>query len=87
MHRALLVLLLPIAGCASFSDTPIAGYSQGGTTTEQLQRDGAACQLEGERIRNNQGFGGLAGVASTFETRNRAFDACMRMKGYTPPPT
>jgi hypothetical protein len=83
-----LIFTLPlIAGCASnavppFWDLTPSEYVSTSPEASDLAKDGAACELEAERIRTNHGYGGLAGVAGMYESRNRAFDACMRMKGY-----
>ena len=82
MRAVFLLVSLAVAGCSAWSDTPIENYSRTDTPSDQLQRDGAACQLEGERVRTTYGWGGLAGAAGYYESRNKAFDACMRMKGY-----
>lgn len=87
MTRALLALaVLTLTSCAatreSFTRYEPADYTRGEATAQQFDRESAGCQLEGEKARNTYGYGGLMGITSYNETYNRAFDACMRSKGY-----
>ncbi len=74
--------VLVLAGCASFSELRSEMYEQGGTSDNIFDRDSADCEMKGAENQSVGGMGGLAGVASYYETYNRVYDACMRSKGY-----
>jgi uncharacterized protein YceK len=71
-----------ISGCSSFSNRTSADYDPVSATQQQFAMDSAWCELEGEKSRSTDGMGGLAGIASHYESFNRVYDACMRSKGY-----
>jgi hypothetical protein len=79
--KRIILFSLVLSGCASVSDLGPANYS--GADPNAMKRDSATCELEGEKVRTNYGTGGLAGAAYMHESRNRAYDACMRSKGYS----
>lgn len=77
-----LVLVFAICGCSSFSNRTIADYDPMTASQKQFAMDSAWCEMEGEKSRTMDGMGGLAGIASHYESFNRVYDACMRSKGY-----
>lgn len=89
-QAVLCVVLMIGAGCAggpgvpALRDLTIAEYQATAADSAQrdINRDGAACELDAEGVRKNYGMGGLSGVFALYESRNKAFDACMRMRGY-----
>lgn len=83
-HRCSIAILLAVllSACASFSNFRAEDYDRRDTPESQFVKDSAACELEGEKSRSTGSMGGMAGVASYYETFNRVFDACMRSKGY-----
>jgi hypothetical protein len=70
------------SSCASFSNLDSSAFARGDVPDRQLVMESAQCEMEGEKSRSMQGMGGLAGIASHYETFNRVYDACMRAKGY-----
>ena len=86
MRIAFLIPVALLSGCAAnavpaFEDLSVASYSTG-EPGRNASKDSAGCELEAEKARTMYNYGGLAGLAAYHESRNRAYDACMRMKGY-----
>ena len=71
-----------LSGCASFSNLDSSAFEKGDIPDKQFTTESAQCEMEGEKSRSVGGMGGLAGMASYYETFNRVYDACMRAKGY-----
>ena len=72
------------SGVPSFRDLKYDEYEKVGSeiSEEKLLITFAECEVKGEQKRTTMGLGGLAGIASIHESRNRVIDACMRSKGF-----
>jgi uncharacterized protein YxeA len=70
---AALIALISLSGCARLS---VNDFDRGQTPEVQFQKDGAACEMEGQKA---------AGTVTEYKKKaySEMFDSCMRSKGYS----
>lgn len=78
MWRLLLLTGLLLSGCMATADD----YSHPDTDEATFQREAAACELAADQTQTTGGMTGLGGALTLNDSYNRAYDACMRSKGY-----
>jgi hypothetical protein len=78
LRRGILLIAVALSGCVSLYT---ANQYPGADA-----RQSAACELTAEGYRDSAGYVGLGPVTIATDRYNRAFDACMRSKGYARAP-
>ena len=79
--------LLVLTSCTSFSELKSDMYMQAQSSNEKFSRESADCEMKGANKQTMGGMGGLAGIASHYESYNKVYDACMRSKGFQRAPS
>jgi len=79
---AVLICVLAATGCARLQDMDSDAFTKDGATQESVQTDSQACTEQGniQRAYELRGIG--AENADRHRIFNRAYDACMKARGY-----
>jgi hypothetical protein len=79
---AVLVCVLAATGCARLQDMDSDAFTKDGVSQESIQTDSQACTAQADLQRSYEIRGIGAENADRHRIFNRAYEACMKAKGY-----